>query len=46
MSRVFLPVLTIMLLLIAAPASAIPICPSGPMPDYIGFGTVGYEHAA
>jgi len=38
MLRVLLPVLTIVLLLMAAPASAIPICPSGTMADYIGFG--------
>jgi hypothetical protein len=43
MSRVLPPVLTLMLLLMAAPASAIPICPSGTMADYLGFGSAGCQ---
>jgi hypothetical protein len=41
MLRVLLPVLTLMLLLMAVPAAAIPICPSGTMADYIAFGSTG-----
>ena len=43
MSRALLPVFTIVLLLMAAPASAIPICPSATMADYIGFGSAGCQ---
>lgn len=35
MSRVLLLMLTIVLLLTAAPAAAIPICPAGTMADYL-----------
>ncbi len=41
MLRVLPLVLTIVLLLMAAPASAIPICPSGTMADYLAFGSTG-----
>jgi hypothetical protein len=41
MSRVLPLVLTIVLLLMAVPASAIPICPSTTMADYIAFGSTG-----
>jgi hypothetical protein len=41
MLRVLLPVFTIVLLLMAAPASAIPICPAATMADYLGFGATG-----
>jgi hypothetical protein len=43
MSRVLLPVFTLVLLLVAAPASAIPICPAGTMADYLAFGTAGCQ---
>jgi hypothetical protein len=43
MSRVLPLVLTIGLLLMAAPASAIPICPAGSMADYIAFGAAGCQ---
>ena len=43
MSRVFLPVLALVLLLMAAPASAIPTCPAGTMADYLGFRSPGCQ---
>jgi hypothetical protein len=43
MPRVLPLVLTLVLLLMAAPASAIPICPAGSMADYIGFGATGCQ---
>jgi hypothetical protein len=43
MLRALLPVLTIVLLLMVAPASAIPICPPGTMADYLSFGSVGCQ---
>jgi hypothetical protein len=43
MLRVLLPVLTIVLLLMAAPAAAIPICPSASMAEYVGFASQGCQ---
>jgi hypothetical protein len=43
MLRVLLPVLMVVLILMAAPASAIPTCPSGTMADYLGFGAAGCQ---
>lgn len=43
MLRVLLPVLTIVLLMMAAPASAIPVCPTASMAEYVGFGLQGCQ---
>jgi hypothetical protein len=41
MLRVLLLVLTIVLLLMAAPVAAIPICPTATMADYLALGSTG-----
>ncbi len=43
MLRVLPLVLTVVLLLMAVPATAIPICPAGTMADYLGFGSAGCQ---